>query len=96
VPESNGTTTRASGRGHCTSRGSQHIHGIDPGKCAGLISDDIVAQTIEALKEKTTQAQTQAAELKEKLQKITKEIKKLRKVRWLRRSHMSVLGSCWK
>jgi hypothetical protein len=43
-------------------------------ECARIINDDIAVQTEDALKEKTTQAQTQAAELKEKLHAITKDI----------------------
>jgi predicted nucleic acid-binding Zn-ribbon protein len=43
-------------------------------ECAGLISDEIAVQTVDTLKEKTVQAQTQAMELKEKFQAITREI----------------------
>jgi hypothetical protein len=43
-------------------------------ECAGLISDEIVAQIVDTLKEKTAQAQTEVPELKEKFQKITREI----------------------
>jgi uncharacterized coiled-coil DUF342 family protein len=43
-------------------------------ECAGLISDEIAVQTVDTLKEKTVQAQTQATELREKFQAITREI----------------------
>jgi peptidoglycan hydrolase CwlO-like protein len=43
-------------------------------ECVELISDEIAVQTVDTLKEKTAQAQTQATELKEKFQAITKEI----------------------
>jgi len=44
-----------------------------------LISDEIAAHIVDTLKEKTAQAQTQVAELKEKFQEITKEIDKAHK-----------------
>jgi hypothetical protein len=39
-----------------------------------LINDDISVQTVDTLKEKTVQAQTQATKLKEKFQVITRKI----------------------
>jgi predicted nucleic acid-binding Zn-ribbon protein len=48
-------------------------------ECTGLISDEIAVQTVDTLKEKTMQAQTQAVELKEKFQAITREIDKAHK-----------------
>jgi hypothetical protein len=42
------------------------------------------------------QAQTQAAEFKEKFQAITRGSTKCTNVRWLGMSHMLVLGACWK
>jgi hypothetical protein len=48
-------------------------------ECTGLISDEIIVQIVDALKEKTLQAQTQVAELKEKFQAITREIDKAHK-----------------
>jgi hypothetical protein len=44
-----------------------------------LISDEISNQIVDTLKENTTQAQTQAAGLKENFQAITKEIKGVQK-----------------
>jgi hypothetical protein len=38
------------------------------------MSGEIAVQKVETLKEKTTQGQTQATKLKEKLQAITREI----------------------
>jgi hypothetical protein len=43
-------------------------------ECVELINDKIAVQIVDTLKEKTVQAQTQAAELKEKFQVITKDI----------------------
>jgi hypothetical protein len=43
-------------------------------ECVELINDKILVQTVDTLKDKTTQAQTQASKLKEKFQAITKEI----------------------
>jgi peptidoglycan hydrolase CwlO-like protein len=48
-------------------------------ECVELISDDITVQIVDTLKEKTVQAQTQAADLKEKFQEITKEIEEAHK-----------------
>ena len=48
-------------------------------ECAGLISDKIAVQTIDDFKEKIVQAQTQAAELREKFQAITREIDEAQK-----------------
>jgi chromosome segregation ATPase len=48
-------------------------------ECAGLISDEVAVQVVDTIKEKTAQAQTQAAELKEKFQTITKEIEEAQK-----------------
>jgi hypothetical protein len=44
-----------------------------------LVSDKIAVQTVDTLKEKTAQAQTQATELKEKFQAITREIEEAHK-----------------
>jgi hypothetical protein len=41
-----------------------------------LVSDEIFVQVLDALKEKTTQAQMQPMELMEKFQEITREIDK--------------------
>jgi hypothetical protein len=43
-------------------------------ECAGLISKEVAAQTVDIIKEKTAQALTKAAELQEKFQTITREI----------------------
>jgi hypothetical protein len=48
-------------------------------ECAGLISDEVAAQVVDTIKEKTAQALTKAAELKEKFQTITKEIEEAQK-----------------
>jgi uncharacterized coiled-coil DUF342 family protein len=48
-------------------------------ECVGLISDEVAVQVVDTIKEKTVQAQTQAAELKEKFQMITKEIEEAQK-----------------
>jgi hypothetical protein len=43
-------------------------------ECARMVNDKIVVQVLDALKEKTVQAQTQATELTEKFQAIMREI----------------------
>jgi hypothetical protein len=43
-------------------------------ECARMVNDEIAVQILDALKEKTVQAQTQATELMEKFQVITREI----------------------
>jgi hypothetical protein len=43
-------------------------------ECARMVSDEIAVQVLDALKEKTAQAQTQATDLTEKFQAITREI----------------------
>jgi hypothetical protein len=43
-------------------------------ECARMVSDEIAVQVLDALKEKTVQAQTQATELTEKFQAIAREI----------------------
>jgi hypothetical protein len=43
-------------------------------ECAGLLSDEVVIQVVETIKEKTMQALTTTRELREKFQIITKEI----------------------
>jgi hypothetical protein len=43
-------------------------------ECAGMVNDEIAVQVLDALKEKTVQAQTQAMELTEKFQEIAREI----------------------
>jgi predicted nucleic acid-binding Zn-ribbon protein len=48
-------------------------------ECAGLLSDEVAVQVVDTINEKTMQALTQAAELKEKLQTITKGIKEAHK-----------------
>jgi hypothetical protein len=48
-------------------------------ECTGLISDTIASKIVDTLKEKTTQAQTQEAVLKEKFQVFTKEINEVHK-----------------
>ena len=48
-------------------------------KCAGLITNEVVVQVVDTIKEKTVQAQTQATQLKEKFQTITKEIEEAQK-----------------
>jgi hypothetical protein len=45
------------------------------------LSDEVVVHVVDTIKEKTTQALTKAAELKENFQMITKESKKLRRIR---------------
>jgi predicted nucleic acid-binding Zn-ribbon protein len=49
-------------------------------ECAGMINDEIAVQVLDALKEKTVQAQTQAKELTEKFQVIAGEIEEAHKV----------------
>jgi hypothetical protein len=48
-------------------------------ECARMVSDEIAVQILDALKEKTAQAQTQATKLREKFQAITKEINEANK-----------------
>jgi hypothetical protein len=48
-------------------------------ECAGLLSDEVAVQVVDTIKEKTAQALTKAAELKEKFQTITKEIEEAQK-----------------
>jgi hypothetical protein len=48
-------------------------------ECAGLLSDEVVIQVVETIKEKTTQALTTATELREKFQMITEEIEAAQK-----------------
>jgi DNA repair exonuclease SbcCD ATPase subunit len=48
-------------------------------ECRELVSDEVTAQVVDTIKEKTVQAQTQATELKEKFQTITKEIEEAQK-----------------
>jgi hypothetical protein len=48
-------------------------------ECAKLIGDKIATHIVDTLKEKTTQPQTQAENLKEKFQAITKEIEETHK-----------------
>jgi hypothetical protein len=43
-------------------------------ECTGLMSEEVAAQTVDTIKEKTTQALTKAAKLQEQFQTITKEI----------------------
>jgi hypothetical protein len=43
-------------------------------ECAGMVSDEIAVQVLDALKEKTVQAQMQATELTKKFQAIAGEI----------------------
>jgi hypothetical protein len=43
------------------------------------LSDEVVVQVVDTIKEKTAQALTKEAELKEKFQTITKEIEEARK-----------------
>jgi hypothetical protein len=43
-------------------------------ECARMVNDEIAVQVLDALKEKTVQAQTQATELMEKFQVIAREI----------------------
>jgi hypothetical protein len=49
-------------------------------ECAGIVSDEIVVQVLDALKEKTTQAQKKEKELTEKFQAIPGEIDEAHKV----------------
>jgi hypothetical protein len=44
-----------------------------------LLSNEVAVQVVDTIKEKTTQALTKAAELKEKFQTITKEIEEAQK-----------------
>jgi hypothetical protein len=44
-----------------------------------LINDEVAFQVVDTIKEKTVQALTQEAELKENFQMITKEIKEAQK-----------------
>ena len=46
-------------------------------ECAGMINDEITVQVLEALKEKTAQAQTQETNLMKKFQAIAREIEEL-------------------
>jgi predicted nucleic acid-binding Zn-ribbon protein len=48
-------------------------------ECAGLLSDEVAVQVVDTIKEKTAQALTKAAELKEKFQTITEEIEAAQK-----------------
>jgi chromosome segregation ATPase len=48
-------------------------------ECTGLLSDEVVIQVVETIKEKTAQALTKATELKEKFQMITEEIEEAQK-----------------
>jgi hypothetical protein len=61
-------------------------------ECARMISNNIAVQVLEALKGKTTHAQTQGKELTKNFQEITGEIDEAHRFRWLRTSHMSMLG----
>jgi hypothetical protein len=45
----------------------------------GLLSNKVVIQVVETIKEKTAQALTKAGEVKEKFQLITKEINEAQK-----------------
>jgi peptidoglycan hydrolase CwlO-like protein len=48
-------------------------------ECAGLLSDEVAVQVVDTIKERTTQALTKAAELREKFQTITEEIEAAQK-----------------
>jgi hypothetical protein len=43
-------------------------------KCVGLLSNEVVVQVVDTIKEKTTQALIKVAEMREKFQTITEEI----------------------
>ena len=43
-------------------------------ECTRMMSEEVVAQTVDTIKEKTMQALTKATELQEQFQTITKEI----------------------
>jgi hypothetical protein len=48
-------------------------------ECTGLLSDEVVVQVVDTIKEKTVQALTKAVELREKFQMITEEIEAAQK-----------------
>jgi hypothetical protein len=49
-------------------------------ECAEMINDEIAVQVLDALREKTTQAQMQEKELTEKFQALAGEIEEVHKV----------------
>jgi uncharacterized coiled-coil DUF342 family protein len=49
-------------------------------ECTEMINDEIAVQVLDALREKTVQAQTQAKELTEKFQALAGEIEEAHKV----------------
>ena len=62
-------------------------------ECVGLLSDEVVVEVVETIKEKTTQALTTTTELREKFQMITEEIEASQKYYVTRdESHVSVGG----
>jgi hypothetical protein len=48
-------------------------------ECVGLLSDEMVIQVVDTIKEKTAQALTKATELKGKFHMITEEIEEAQK-----------------
>jgi chromosome segregation ATPase len=65
-------------------------------ECAGLISDEIAAQIVDTLKEKTRRCKHKQRSSRKSSRRSPGRSMKHTKVRWLGTSHMSVLGACWK
>jgi hypothetical protein len=64
-------------------------------ECARMISDNIAVQVLEALKGKTTHAQTQGKELTKNFQEITGEIDEAHKVQVAQNEPHVNVGACW-
>jgi hypothetical protein len=75
--------------------GGEEEHGEDTGECTTMVQQEITMQNLEALTEKAAQVQIRGRELVDKFHSPTRLSRERAVPRWLRMSHMSVLGACW-
>jgi hypothetical protein len=63
---------------------------------ATMIHEEITTQSVEALTGKVVQVQARGRELADKFHSLAEVVQGAHTMpRWLRMSHMSVLGACW-